>query len=88
MFAVEFFCQTVGVNGRRQLVPPMIAALLHMNRAAGAFNDDTRLHGRSLLQRFVHRRFQFHFMAAAPSAVCGDDCFALRVIDAIDEGVT
>ena len=40
---------------------------------------------RRLLQSFVDRGFQFHFIAASPTAVGSDDQFATGVVDAIDE---
>ena len=85
MFAVEFFSRTICINRRHQLVPPVIAAGFHVNLAARSFDDDARFDGRSFFQRFIDRRFQFHFIAAPPAAVRGDDDFALRIVDAIDQ---
>jgi len=35
---------------------------------------------RRFFQRFIDRRLQFHFFAATPAAVGGDDQLALRVV--------
>ena len=85
MFAVEFLSRTIGIDRRAQLMPPVIASGFHVNSAARASNDDARLDGRSFFQRFIDRRFQFHFVAAPPAAVGRDYNFALGIVDAIDQ---
>ena len=37
-------------------------------------------------QSFIDGGLQFHFFAATPAAVSGDHDFAVRIVDAIDEG--
>ena len=56
-----------------------------MQLRARAANDDTGFDRRRLLQCLVNRGFQFHFLAATPAAVRGNDEFAPRVVDAIDQ---
>ena len=72
---------------RHQLVPPVIAACLHVDGSPGAFVDDDVLHAGTRLQRFFDRGEQFHFGAAAVRSVLRDDAGGLRVVNAIDQAL-
>ncbi len=70
-----------------QLVPPVVAARLHRHFAAGALVDDDMFYRGALVHRFVDRRLQLHFAAAAIGAVLGDDGDRLLIADAIDHRI-
>src|SRR6185437_730943 len=56
-----------------KLMPPEITAVLKIDFRAGAAIDDYVLHVRAIFQRLVHRVFQTNFLAAAKSAIRGDN---------------
>ena len=56
-----------------QLMPPVVAAGLHVDGRAGALVDDHVLYRWAGLQRFFNRGKQFDLCAAAVGAVLRDD---------------
>ena len=72
---------------RHQLVPPVVAGGIHLDRRAGALVDDDVLHGRTGFQGFVDGGKQFHFTAATVRTVLRNDRRGLRVLNPVHEGV-
>ncbi len=69
-------------------MPPDIAARAHLAGRAGASIDDDALHGFAALgQRLVDRGFQFDRVAAAPTAIGGNDELRAGIFDPILDGV-
>ena len=58
-----------------------------MHDAAGALDDDHRLHVRALLQRLVGVGLERNLLAAAQAFVGGDDEIRLAIVDAAGEAV-
>ena len=65
----------------------MVAACLHLDGRAGAFEDDDVLDGWGVLEGLVDGALELDLGAAAVAGVLGEDGDALRVIDAIGDGV-
>ena len=64
-----------------EVVPPEVAALLHVDLATGAAYDEHVLDARSVLDRLVYRGLERHGRAAAILPVRRDDELGLRVVD-------
>ena len=65
MLGVERLGRAIVAGLGHQLVPPVVAAFVPCDLAAGALVDDDMLHRRTAVQRLVDRGFQLHFAAAA-----------------------
>jgi len=70
-----------------KLVPPVIAALDHLDRRAGAPIDDDVLHGGAGGHSLVDCRLELDFVAAAVAGVLCEDGDAAGVSDAVGDGV-
>src|SRR5205823_6485631 len=87
MFAVEWLGGTVGGSVRHQVVPPQVAAGLHIHFLIAAIEDDTFLDGRRLGEGSVDVFLERDDLAAAPAAVGGDEQPRLRIVVAIGDGL-
>ena len=87
MLSVERLRGTFVGRCRHQVMPPMIAAILHVDGSSGALVDHNFFHARTGFQGLLNRGKEFDFRAAAIGAVLGDDRDSLRVVDAIHQRV-
>ena len=87
MLGVQRFSRTYIRGLLHQLVPPVIASGLQVDRSACAFIDHNILHRRARLQRFLHGREQLHLAAAAVRAILRHNGGRLRVVNAVDQRV-
>src|SRR3569833_292958 len=86
MFA--FYPHRFAVLGlvRDHVGPPQVAARLLDYRVTGAFTHDHVFDGcAAVTQRFIRSLFQLHDLAAAVTAVGGDEQFGARILDAVLE---
>src|SRR3569623_253278 len=71
---------------RDHVGPPQVAARLHGHRMTGAVIHDHVFDGcAAVTQRFVRSLFQLNALAAAVSAVGGDEQLGARILDAVLE---
>ena len=73
VLAVERLGGAIGGCVRDEVVPPHVAAGLHLHRGVAAVEDDALLDRRRLGQRLIDVRLERHDLAAPPAAVGGDD---------------
>jgi hypothetical protein len=69
------------------LVPPDVAAGLHVDVVLGAPHDEDRLHARAAAERLVDGGLERQHLAAAVAAVGRDDDLGRGVDDPVGEGV-
>src|SRR5262249_25941300 len=72
MLAVEVFGRAFFGDAFVERVPPMVAAVLHLDGAAGPFVNDHVLHGGAVDEGLVDGIFEADFFPAAPGAIAGD----------------
>src|SRR3984957_19108989 len=87
MLGIERLGGTNVGSFRHQFVPPVIAALLHVDGGSGALVDDYILNAGTGLQRILNRGKEFHFRAAAIRSILRDHRRGLRIVDAVDQRV-
>ena len=87
MLAIERLGGAVFANALVERVPPVVAALLHDDGAAGAFQHDHVAHAGASGQRFVHGVLEPHLFAAPPGAVGGDHHLGFEVLYAGLQGL-
>ena len=87
MLAVERLGRAIGRGVGHQLVPPEIAARLHVDRLIAAVEDDALLDRRRLVEGRIDVLLERHDLAAPPAAVGGDDELGLGVVVAVGDGV-
>src|SRR5712691_2833050 len=81
MLRIERLGGTHFTRTRDQIVPPVIAALLHVNMAAGALVYDYLADTGAFRQSFLDSGFQLDFLAAPPAAIGGDDNTCSQILD-------
>src|SRR5215472_13259254 len=82
MLAVELFRRAFLAYTLIEIVPPVVAAILPRDRAAGALVDDHVFDAGAIGERFIYRIFETHFFAAPPRAVARDDDLRLQILNA------
>ena len=87
MFAVERLGGAIGRGVGHQLVPPEVAARLHVDLLIAAIEDDALLDRRRLGQGGIDVLLERHDLAAPPAAVGGDDQLGLGVVVAVGDGL-
>ena len=88
MLSIDPFGIATHGLSRYSVVPPHIAACMHLARRAGASIDDNALHGfATLRQRLVDRSFKFDGVSSAPSGIGGNDELRAGIFDPILDGV-
>ncbi len=70
---------------RDDLLPPIVAALVHEDVVADAARDDAVLDRGRMLHSDVAVALERHLLAAPPAVIGGNQRDALRVVDAIDD---
>src|ERR1035437_2743511 len=69
MLAVQLLSGTDFANAFVETVPPVVAAFLHGDGAAGALMDDDVADGGAIGERFIHRVLEADFLAAPPQVI-------------------
>ena len=87
MLGVESLGCVFGGNFRSFLVPPGIALGLHGDRVAAAVDHDDAFDALVFFECFVDGGFERDDLAAAPSAIGGDDHAGAGVFESIDDGL-
>src|SRR6185369_6224403 len=87
MFSVEWLRRTFVRSLGHELMPPVIAAWLHVDGSAGALVDDHIANRWARFERFFHGGKQFHFCPATIGTILRNHGDSLRVVNAVDEGV-
>ena len=87
MLCIQRFCRANVAGLGHQLMPPMVAAGLHINCGARALVNDNIFHRGTRLQRFLDRGEQLDLSAAAVGTILGYDRGGLRVVNAINKRV-
>ena len=77
----------VGVCPLDEVVPPHVAACLHVDRLSGALEHDHGLDVGTLFERLVHVLLERHDAAAAPATVRREQHGRLRVVDPLADGL-
>src|SRR4029077_14940528 len=81
MFRIERLGRTHFTYVRHQIVPPVIAALLHDCMAASALVHDYFANTGALRQSFFDGGFQLDFLATPPAAIGGDHDTGSQILD-------
>src|SRR5215207_1859401 len=68
-------------------MPPVITVRHHLDLLACALEDDDPLDDGAARNRFINNVFEVDRLPAQPSAIAGDDNFALGVCDAIRQSL-
>ena len=87
IFGVERLGGALGRCVGDQVVPPVVAAVDHVDGRAGAPVDDDVLHGGAGGHGFVDGALELDFVAAAVARVLGEDGDAAGIVDAVGDGV-
>ena len=87
MLGVESLGCVFGGNFRRFLVPPGVALGLHRDRIVAAVDHDDAVDAFVFFECFVDGGFECDDLAAAPSAIGGDDHAGAGVFESIDDGL-
>src|SRR6185312_4857000 len=87
MFGVEWLGGTISGSIGHQLMPPVIAAGLHIDCGPSAFVNNYILHRWTRFQRLFNRWKQLDFVSATERSVLGNDHRGLAIVDAIDNSV-
>ena len=87
VLGVERLGGTIVRRLRHQLVPPVIAARLHIDWCSGALVDHDVLNRGAGFQRFFDCWKKFDLGAAPVGTILGDDGGGLGVVNAVDQGV-
>jgi hypothetical protein len=75
----------VGRCGSHEIIPPEIAAFLHLDGIAGAAHDDDRLDGGEPLDGFVDFLLQGHPFSSAEGPILRHDDFRVVAFEAVSE---
>src|ERR1035437_8646100 len=85
MLAVQLFGGTDFADALLEIVPPVVAAFLHGDGAAGALVDDDVADGGAIGERFIHRVLEVVPPVAGPF-LHGDGAAGARVDDDVADG--
>ena len=87
MLRVEGLGRVFGGNFPSFLVPPSIALGLHRDRVVATVDHDDAFDALVFFECFVDGGFECDDLAAAPSAIGGDDHASAGVFETIDDGL-
>ena len=83
MLGVEMLGRAIGARLVHKIVPPMIAALLHLDLGSRSSENDHILDRRTLCDRLINNRLKPNFASSSIAAICRDDRLAAAVIYAV-----
>ena len=87
VFGVHLLGRAVGTSLRPQVMPPEVAPFFPLHSLTGALIDNHALDDRGFLQRLINNLFEIHGLVAQPGAIAGHDHFALRIVNAVGQGL-
>ena len=86
MFAIKFFCSTIGCSIFHQGIPPIISPLDHVDRGICAAKNNTGFNGGRFFQGFVHRGLERQFFSSSPAPIGCNLHFCRGIIISIGDG--